>query len=111
MPASSIAQFSFPSIIEVRIASLRSAMNRAFASPSALKPLRMSSNMSSVLSVRLLSLVTMILSAYFSATAAISGLLVLSLSPPQPNTQMSSLSQEMSLRVESTFSIASGVWA
>ena len=76
-----------------------------------LKPAFISSIMSSVLSERLLSEVTNILSANFSATAAISGRLLLSLSPPQPNTQTRFLFGAMSLSVLRTFSRASGVWA
>ena len=98
-------------MMAVLIASFLSLMKRDFALPFASMPAFMSSIMSSVRSVRLLSDVTMILSASLWATCAISGRLVLSLSPPHPKRHISSLSGAMSRSVVSTFSRASGVWA
>lgn len=82
-----------------------------FALPLVSIPIFMSAIMSDVFSVRLLSEVTIMRSAIFVAIFPISGLLVLSLSPPHPNRHISSLSGAVSLRVLRTFSRASGVWA
>ena len=51
------------------------------------------------------------LGAFVSAMAAISGRLLRSRSPPHPKRQTSSLSGQMARSVSSTFSRASGVWA
>ena len=71
-----------------------------------------SSRIDSGSSCRGLSEVKMAVAAYFTAIAAISGRLVRSRSPPQPQTAMSCpppVSSSPSVR--NTFSNASGVWA
>src|SRR5436190_15289879 len=112
LPATKIISSLLARLTAVLIASFLSGIEMTFFFVTAFTPACISFKISSGSSLRGLSEVKITLSLYSQATSAMTGRLVLSLSPPQPTTVMICLSSCLNFFiVASTFNRASGVCA